>query len=81
MDIVDERMKFISFDDFYQRCESIKYYYERLSTKEKRIYRMYIYSDRFLSEKVADKMWEYLNEPLGSVYYVSKETLQTYLRG
>ena len=44
-----------------------------------RVYRMYIYSNRLLKESLCDKIWEYLNEPLGSVYYVSYETLGMYL--
>ena len=32
-----------------------------------------------LKEFLADKIWEYLNEPFGSAYYVSREMLGVYL--
>lgn len=77
--MVDSAMIFYTFKDFYANAERIKEKYEKLSYYDKRIYKMYVYSNRSLSEKVANKVWEYLNEPFGSAYYVSYEMLGVYL--
>lgn len=77
--MVDSAMVFYTFKDFYANAKRIKEKYEKLSNYDKRIYKMYVYSNRSLSEKVANKVWEYLNEPFGSFYYVSYEMLGVYL--
>lgn len=77
--MVDPDMMFLNFLDFYKNAEYIKMRYTNLSVDKKRIYKMYVYSNRILKDYLADKIWEYLNEPFGSVYYVSYEMLGTYL--
>ena len=77
--MVKDSMIFYNFEDFYKNAIRIKCEYELLSIKDMRVYRMYIYSNRLLKESLCDKIWEYLNEPLGSVYYISYETLGMYL--
>ena len=79
MFMVDERLKFVGFKDFYKKAKSIKYIYERLSLDEKRIYKMYVYSNLLLKESQLDKIWEYLNEPFGSFYYISYDMLGVYV--
>ena len=77
--MVNPSMIFYNFFDFYKNAERIKKQYVDLSVDKKRIYKMYVYSNRLLKEHLADKIWEYLNEPFGSAYYVSKEMLSVYL--
>lgn len=77
--MVNPSMTFFNFQDFYVNAKRIKNLYVNLSVEEKRIYKMYVYSNRLLSDKKVDKVWEYLNEPFGSVYYVSYEMLGEYL--
>lgn len=77
--MVNPSMTFFNFQDFYLNAKRIKSLYVNLSVEEKRIYKMYVYSNRLLSDKKVDKVWEYLNEPFGSVYYVSYEMLGEYL--
>lgn len=77
--MIDSSMIFYNFQDFYENAKRIKFKYDRLCTDDKRIYKMYIYSNRMLKEKIADKIWEYLNEPFGSFYYTSYEMLGEYL--
>jgi hypothetical protein len=77
--MVNPSMTFFNFQDFYVNAKRIKSLYVNLSVEEKRIYKMYVYSNRLLSDKKVDKVWEYLNEPFGSVYYVSYEMLGEYL--
>lgn len=79
MGYVAEYLRFYNFEDFYKRKELIKFHYEQLSNKEKSIYKMYVYSNRLISDRKVDKIWEYLNEPFGSFYYVSGEMLGAYL--
>ena len=60
-DIIDVNLQFNSFTDFYQRKDIIKKQYKKLSYKEKRIYKFYVYSTCFAKEDRKDIMWEFLN--------------------
>lgn len=77
--MVNPSMTFFNFQDFYIHAKRIKALYVNLTVDEKRVYKMYVYSNRLLNDKKVDKVWEYLNEPFGSVYYVSYEMLGEYL--
>lgn len=77
--MVSPSMMFYNFFDFYENAERIKIEYVSLSVEQKKVYKLYVYSNRLLKEFLADKIWEYLNEPLGSAYYVSRDMLSVYL--
>lgn len=77
--MVSHSMMFYNFFDFYENAERIKMEYVNLSVEQKKVYKLYVYSNRLLKEFLADKIWEYLNEPLGSAYYVSRDMLSVYL--
>lgn len=77
--MVSPSMIFYNFFDFYENAERIKLQYVSLSVEQKKVYKLYVYSNRLLKEFLADKIWEYLNEPLGSAYYVSRDMLGAYL--
>lgn len=79
MDLIGERMKFIDFNDFYQKKDLIKSEFNKLSLREKQIYKLYVYSNRLIREFKLDKIWEYLTEPFGSAYYISGDMLGVYL--
>lgn len=79
MNVIKECMQFINFEDFYNKADTIKYEFSKLSNNDKRIYKMYVYSNTFIKLKLLDKMWEFLAEPLGSFYYISKDMLSVYL--
>lgn len=72
-------MRFYTFAEFYQHAIYIKHRYDSLDEHDKCVYKMYIYSNRIIREYVLDKIWEYLNEPMGSCYYVSFDMLGFYL--
>ena len=78
--MIYEDMHFYTFDEFYSMAKRIKSHYEKLTLQEKCIYKMYFYCNRIIKEWLLDKMWEYLNEPIGSCYYVSYEMLGAYKR-
>lgn len=79
MGLIGEDMRFFNFKDFYERKDIIKTSFNMLSLREKQIYKMYVYSNRLISESTLNKIWEYLNEPFGSAYYVSGVMLGAYL--
>lgn len=79
MDIVKLDMMFNNFNDFYENAKYIKSRFDLMSLYEKRIYKMYVYSNPIIKIYILDKIWEYLNEPLGSCYYVSYDMLGEYL--
>lgn len=77
--MVKDSMIFYNFSDFYNNAIRIKSEYEKLSVNDKCVYKLYVYSNRLLKEYIADKIWEYLNEPFGSAYYISYDMLGVYL--
>lgn len=77
--MVYENMKFYTFNDFYNRGKLIKSAYDRLSFNDKYVYKLYIYSNFLLKPYLQDRIWEFLNEPIGSCYYVTYEMLGVYV--
>lgn len=57
----NEKATFYSFMDFFGKKEQIKEEYLKMGNKEKRIYKMYVYSTCFENEYTKDLIWEYLN--------------------
>lgn len=52
-----------------------------LSLEDKWTYKYYVYSNSLVSQNRLDLIWEYLNEPEGSEYYVSRKKLgEQYLK-
>ena len=80
MDIIDEYMEFTTYDDFYERRFMIKDRFEKLSKRDKSIYRLYIYSNRILSEKLADIIWEFLYETKESPWFVPYHRMDYYYK-
>ena len=56
-----DSMRFANFSDFYARKKIIRTIYNNSSQYDKCVYKYYIYSRRYLREKVCDMIWEYLN--------------------
>lgn len=54
-------MRISGFKDFYERRNILATKYLFLSTEERMVYKWYIYSRRYIREKLCDAMWEYLN--------------------
>lgn len=79
MKVVKDEITFYNFSDFYKRADMIKYEYDLLSLEEKQIYKLYVYSHGFMKVSILDKIWEFLNEPFGSCYYLSKDMLAEHL--
>lgn len=60
-DIIKHEMIFYSFNDFFHKKNDIKKAYNSLTIKEKRIYKMYVYSLCWENEFAKDLIWEFLN--------------------
>lgn len=60
-DIIKAELQFYSFTDFFEKKDIIREEYNNLSLRDKKIYKMYVYSTCFESEHVRDLMWNYLN--------------------
>lgn len=73
-------MIFYNFNDFFDNAKRIKKRFDTLSLIDKKVYKLYVYSNRDIKENILDKIWEYLNEPFGSCYYVSHNMLSVYKR-
>lgn len=76
--MVEKEMMFMGLKDFYNKSRYIKSLYNELCIDEKRIYKMYVYSNCLLTESQKDRIWEYLNEPFGSIWYVPQDVLKDY---
>lgn len=57
----NKKLKFYSLLDFYPRRKTILLEFIKLTTKQKRIYKKYVYSLCFETEEIKDLIWEYLN--------------------
>ena len=66
-------VKFYSMLDFYPKREIIKKEYEKLTQKEKSIFKKEVYSICFEREYVKDLIWEYLNNWEESMPKLEKE--------
>lgn len=76
--MIYDDMRFYTFNEFYEQGVRIKNHFVNLNINDKLIYRMYVYSNRHIKDYLLDKIWEYLNEPFGSSYYVSYDMLGLY---
>ena len=74
----DDSMGFSTYNDFFKRRDIIKKKYKSAKREIKDIYKMYVYSQRHLSRRKVDLIWEYLNEPDTSVDCPTKEQLEMY---
>ena len=59
--MIYDNMRITGFKDFYDRRFLIAGRYKNLRPDDKIIYKYYIYSRRYLREKICDAMWEFLN--------------------
>lgn len=73
--MIQDEMRFIGFKDFYKRSRKTKSMYDKLSLEEKWTYKYYVYSNALISQNRLDLIWEYLNEPENSEYFVSRKKL------
>lgn len=80
MDIIDEYMTFATYDDFYERRNIIKERFMKLDERERAIYRLYVYSNRLLSDKLADIVWEFLQETRESPWFVPTMRMEYYYK-
>ena len=59
--MINDNMRFNGFPDFYSRKDIISSMYANLTTKNRFLYKYYIYSRRYLRERTCDAIWEYIN--------------------
>lgn len=76
--IVNEIMKFETYNDFFDRREMIKRCFDKLDMQHRQIYRYYLYANRQMSTTKLDLIWEYLAEPSDSEDFPSLEKLSQY---
>lgn len=60
MGVVNEMMKFETYNDFYVRRYIIKNLFDKLDYDNREIYKYYLYSNRLLSVVKVDRIWEFL---------------------
>lgn len=72
-------MRFYTFKEFCENADYIKMHFLSLDERDKYTYKLYIYSNHIIKEFLLDKIWEYLNEPIGSCYYVTLDMLEFHL--
>lgn len=60
--MVRDVMMFSSFDDFYIKKDVIKAMYSKIPRGDKMVYKYYLYSRRYIKERLCDIMWEFVNE-------------------
>lgn len=72
---------FISYRTFYKKRHFIREKYKTMNYYQKLSLKRYLYSITIITTQHKDLIWEYLNEPLDSIFYVSNNKLRKqYLR-
>lgn len=61
-----EQAMFMGYKDFVKRRHNIKKLYFLMPTKQKKIYKWYVYSNSLISEDNKDLIWEYLNNDISN---------------
>lgn len=59
--MISDNIRFSNFSDFYNKRYFIKNEYENMVFNDRLVYKYYVYSRRYLKERVCDMIWEYLN--------------------
>lgn len=76
MGVINERMRFDTFDDFYLRRNIIKSLFDKCSNDEKEVYKYYLYSSSILSYSKKNCIWSFLVEPRDEFYRVGDHELR-----
>lgn len=63
MGVINERMRFETFNDFYVRRKVIKELFDKSSDNMKEVYKYYVFANSILSTMKKECIWEYLVEP------------------
>lgn len=63
MGVINERMRFETFNDFYIRRKIIKELFDKSSDNMKEVYKYYVFANSILSRMKKECIWEYLSEP------------------
>ncbi len=67
---------FISYRTFYKNRHFIREKYKTMSYNQKLALKRYLYSITIITTQHKDLIWEYLNEPMTSEFYVSNNMLK-----
>lgn len=59
--VIDKRLLFYGFENFFKRRLIIKALLPTKSVEERIIYRYYLYSQPFINDTLKNYMWDYLN--------------------
>ena len=68
-EFIEIEMSFVTFEDFMNKCTTIKEIYQSLGRQQKRFYKWYVYANINIPINVKNTMWEYLNLD-DRVYYL-----------
>ena len=72
---------FTSFRTFYKNRHYMREKYKTMTYYEKLNLKHYLYSISIITTQHKDLIWEYLNEPMGSIDYVFNSQLKNqYMR-
>ena len=69
-DIIDPRLIFYGFEEFFYRRVLIKTIFQTKPLKEQRIYCWWLYSRPFISDTLKNYMWEYLQNDISDLDFI-----------
>ena len=69
-DIIDSRLIFYGFEEFFYRRVLIKNIFQTKSLKDQRIYCWWLYSRPFITETLKNYMWEYLQGDISDYEFI-----------
>lgn len=78
MGVINERMTFDTYNDFYLRRKIIKRLFDDLDRCDKEVYKYYVYANRILSDTKVDRIWEFLTSMDGDELFINEGKLRQY---
>lgn len=72
--MIKKELRFVGFRGFCDICDFVKSEYAKMNDEDKRIFKYYVYSRRYLKEYSCNMIWEFLNDD-ETEYVVTHEML------
>ena len=69
-EVIDERILFYGFEDFFRRRLVIKTLLATKDRKDKMIYKWYLYASPFISDVFKNYMWDYLQGDISDLDFI-----------
>lgn len=60
-EFIDECMRYVTYNQFCDKCQIIKYFYQAMGKRGKRFYKWFVYANIHTDIDEKNLIWNYLN--------------------